>query len=399
MTWRILLCQGKCNPSQPPTPKEEPNTQAASTICQIPFGPSAGLIRKSSQPPPPANSASIKQERSGQPSTHAWNQRFRGSRSSSYPYSSENDLDSSSSASGSDSDDSSCSDSEHPSPGAAQEYVLPHDHRFQSSRPELVKSALDSLDAWMKSARYVLPPDDRLPPRKRLRILHWKEGDGGDDSIDGYQQCLLQHDLRSIEDVIRHLRRHHMKPPYCPRCSQTFDTLSTRDSHILERACELRDPQPIQGLNFYQKSKLKRRDRIYLGETKRWQRIYATAFPNSCLPRSPYLARGCGKAVSMARDFWRANGRLCVSQFLERSEFLGEEGERDRLAEEALCERTHDFQALGNPQDYDYELPTDDRVRQLDLRITDEAQHTPPSHTLADPASPPVSFVSSGFPT
>ncbi|RSL44224.1 hypothetical protein CEP54_014768 [Fusarium duplospermum] len=361
MTRRILLCQGKCNPSQPPTPKKEPNTQAASTICQIPFGPSAGLIRKSSQPSPPADSAGIKQERSGQPSTHAWNQRFRGSRSSSYPYSSENDLDSSSSTSGSDSDDSSCSDSEHSSPGAAQEYILPYDHRFQSSRPELVKSALDSLDAWMKSARYVLPPDDRLPPRKRLRILHRKEGDDGDDSIDGfvaisppdgyfhlacpfyiynparYQQCLLQFDLRSIEDVIRHLRRHHMKPPYCPCCSQTFDTLSSRDSHILERMCELRDPQPIQGLNFYQKSELKRRDRIYLGETKRWQRIYATAFPNSGLPRSPYLVSGCGKAVSMARDFWRANGRLCVSQFLERGEFLGEEGERDRLAEEALC--------------------------------------------------------------
>ncbi|RSL83439.1 hypothetical protein CDV31_016830 [Fusarium ambrosium] len=327
----------------------------------MPFTPGAGLTRESSQPPPPANSAGIKRERSGQPGTHARNQSFRGSQSSLYGYSSEDDLDSSSSTSGSDSDDSSCSDSEHSSPGAAQEYVLPHDHRFQSSRPELVKSALDSLDAWMKSTRYVLPPDDRLPPRKRLRTSHWKEGDDSDDSIDGfvvvsppvgyfhlacpfyvynparYQQCLLQYDLRSIEDVIRHLRRHHMKPPYCPRCSQTFDTLSSRDSHILERTCELRDLQPIEGINFYQESKLKRRDKIDLGEAKRWRRIYATAFPNSDLPRSPYLDRGCGKAVSMARDFWRVNGRLCVSQFLERSGFIGGEDERDRLAEEALC--------------------------------------------------------------
>ena len=329
-----------------------------STIRQIPFTPGAGLTRESSQPPPPANSAGIKRERSGQPGTHARNQSFRGSQSSLYGYSSEDDLDSSSSTSGSDSDDSSCSDSEHSSPGAAQEYVLSHDHRFQSSRPELLKSSLDSLDAWMRSARYVLPPDDSLPPRKRLRTSHWKESD---DGIDGfiavsppvgyfhlacpfyvysparYQQCLLQYDLRSIEDVIRHLRSHHMKPPYCPLCSQTFDSLSSRDSHILERTCELRDPQPIQGINFYQESKLKRRDKIYLGEAKRWRRIYATAFPNSDLPRSPYLDRGCGEAVSMARDCWRVNGRLCVSQFLERSGFIGREDERDRLAEEALC--------------------------------------------------------------
>jgi hypothetical protein len=163
MTRRILSCQGKCSLGQPSTPKEEPDTQTASTIYQIPFSPSAGLIRKSSQSPPPADSASIKRERSGQPVTHARNQSFRSSQSSLYGYSSEDDSDSSSSASGSDSDDSSCSDSEHSSPGAAQEYVLSHDHRFQSSRPELLKSSLDSLDAWMKSARYVLPPDDSLP--------------------------------------------------------------------------------------------------------------------------------------------------------------------------------------------------------------------------------------------
>ncbi|KAJ3453900.1 hypothetical protein MRS44_018532 [Fusarium solani] len=336
MTRRILSCQGKCSPGQPSTPKEDRDTQTASTTYQIPFSPSAGLKRKSSQSPPPANSASIKRERSGQPVTHARNQGFRSSQSSLYGYSSEDDLDSSSSTSGSDSDDSSCSDSEHSSPGAAQEYVLSHDHRLQSSRPELLKSSLDSLDAWMRSARYVLPPDDSLPPRKRLRTSHWKESDDGIDGPARYQQCLLQYDLRSIEDVIRHLRSHHMKPPYCPLCSQTFDSLSSRDSHILERTCELRDPQPIQGINFYQESKLKRRDKIYLSEAKRWQRIYATVFPNSEPPHSPYLDRGYGKVVSMARDYWRAYGRLCVFQFVERGELLGEEEERDRTVEDAL---------------------------------------------------------------
>lgn len=102
---------------------------------------------------------------------------------------------------------------------------------------ELLMSSLDSLDAWMKSAGYVLAPEDSLPPRKRLRISHWKEGD---DGINGfiavsppvgyfhlacpfyvyssarYQQFLLQYDLRSIEDVIRHLRRHPHETPLLP---------------------------------------------------------------------------------------------------------------------------------------------------------------------------------------
>ncbi|KAJ3469788.1 hypothetical protein MRS44_003853 [Fusarium solani] len=158
--------------------------------------------------------------------------------------------------------------------------------------------------------------------------------DSEHSSPDAAQECV---DLRSIEDVIRHLRRHHMKPPYCPRCSQTFDTLSSRDSHILERTCELLDPQPIQGINFYQKSKLKRRDKIYLGEAERWRCIYATAFPKSDPAYSPYLDRGYGKAVSMARDYWRANGRLFARQFLEHGKFVGEEEERDKVAEDALC--------------------------------------------------------------
>ncbi|KAH7248374.1 hypothetical protein B0J15DRAFT_562726 [Fusarium solani] len=269
----------------------------------------------------------ITNSKGGTRQTHAPNQRFRGSRSSLYRYSSEDGPDNISSTSGSDSDDSSCSDSEHSSPDAAQECVLPHDHRFQSLRSELVKSALYSLDAWMESTRYASPPDGYFHLACPFYIYN----------LARYQQCLLQFDLRSIEDVIRHLRRHHMKPPYCPCCSQTFDTLSSRDSHILEKTCELLDPQPIEGINFYQESKLKRRDKIYLGEAKRWRRIYDTAFPKSEPAYFPYLDRGCGKAVSMAQDYWRANGRLFVRQFLEHGKLLGEEEEKDKVVEDALC--------------------------------------------------------------
>jgi hypothetical protein len=114
--------------------------------------------------------------------------------------------------------------------------------------------------------------------------------------------------------------------------------------------CELLDPQPIEGINFYQESKLKRRDKIHLGEAKRWRRIYATVFPNSDPPHSPYLDRGCGKAVSMARDYWRANGRHYVCQFLER----GEEDESDRAAEDALCGLTQEDMVRAIVRRYGY---------------------------------------------
>ncbi|KAJ4327147.1 hypothetical protein N0V84_002409 [Fusarium piperis] len=355
MARRSLSCRGNGSPGQqqPRTPKDEPDIQPASVMYQIPYRPVSALPRESSIPSPPANSAGIKRERSGQPRTLPQHQRFYSSEWSS----SEDELDSSSSSSDSDSDDSSCTQGKHGWRGAVPTYVLPQNHRFQDIRPELAQSILDSLERWMRTTPYVSPPDDRLPPRKRLRTSHWHEGEDSDDGFvvveppagyfhlacpfyvanpAKYQDCLLHHDLQSNEDVIRHIWRNHMKPPYCPICSRTFDSLSGRDSHILERKCELRDLQPIDGINFYQKSKLKRRDRVYLGEAKRWRRIHATVLPNSERSPCPYLDRGCGKAVSMARDYWAAKGRRSVSRFLESRRLIGED-EDEEDAQDALC--------------------------------------------------------------
>ncbi|RSL81157.1 hypothetical protein CEP51_006053 [Fusarium floridanum] len=362
MARRILSCRGNGSPGQqqqqPRAPKDEPdnnnNNQPASAIYHIPYRPVSDPPHGSSLPSPLANSAGIKRDRSGQPRTPTQNQRFQSSDWSS----SEDELDSSSSSSDSDSDDSSCVEGKHDWRDAVPAYVLPQNHRFQDIRPELVKSILDSLERWMKTTRYVSPPDDRLPPRKRLRTSHWQEGEDSDDGfvvVDPpagyfhlacplyvanpakYQDCLLHHDLQSNEDVIRHIWRNHMKPPYCPICSKTFESISSRDSHILERKCELRDLQPIDGINYYQKSKLKRRDRVYHGEAKRWRRIYATVFPNSDRSASPYLDKGCGKAVSMARDYWAAKGRRSVARFLESRQLLGNDYEDEEDAQDALC--------------------------------------------------------------
>lgn len=75
---------------------------------------------------------------------------------------------------------------------------------------------------------------------------------------------------------------------------------------------------------------------VCLGEARRWHRIYATVFPGSDPPRSQYLDKGCGKAVSMTRDFWRAKGQCSVSKFLESRKMLGEQ-EVENDAQDELC--------------------------------------------------------------
>ncbi|KAJ4156522.1 hypothetical protein NW754_16794 [Fusarium falciforme] len=67
MARRILSCRGNGSPGQPQTPKNEPDDQPTSAIYQIPYRPVSGPPRESSQTSPPANSAGIKRERSGNP--------------------------------------------------------------------------------------------------------------------------------------------------------------------------------------------------------------------------------------------------------------------------------------------------------------------------------------------
>lgn len=153
-----------------------------------------------------------------------------------------------------------------------------------------------------------------------------------------YKRCLLQDDLQSVEAVIDHLCNHHMEPPCCAMCYRVFDKARDRDEHMSKRTCKVRDKIEIDGIDLYQKEKLSRRDRVYHGEKKRWYRIWRTVFPNTTLPHSPYLDRGVGLEVSMVRDYWAANGRDCVSQYLTRRGLLRHHRQDEERALAALAE-------------------------------------------------------------
>ncbi|KAH7202402.1 hypothetical protein DER44DRAFT_787211 [Fusarium oxysporum] len=137
-----------------------------------------------------------------------------------------------------------------------------------------------------------------------------------------YQSCMIQHELHSIESVIKHVKRHHARPPYCPRCSKTFETVSKCDRHILEKRCRTKSLKIPDGVNFYQRSRLSQKDNPQLSNRRRWERMYNVIFPEAESCPSPYLDSGVGLAVSMARDFWRGQGRDVVSEFLAGQNWL-----------------------------------------------------------------------------
>ncbi|KIL90158.1 hypothetical protein FAVG1_06897 [Fusarium avenaceum] len=175
----------------------------------------------------------------------------------------------------------------------------------------------ERFSRWMDGIKYTAPPDDRLPPRKRFKTAQWQPGllraeekdESEDDFVviphpdcrtgffhlacpfyvhspEKYQKCLIQHDASVL-------------------------------SHVLENTCERNDQKPLDGLTESQKAKLIKKDRYYFGESSRWRRIWSTVLPSIEQPQSPYLDRGEGLRVSMIRDFWAADGKKFVFDFVE----------------------------------------------------------------------------------
>ncbi|KAK2666428.1 hypothetical protein RAB80_018085 [Fusarium oxysporum f. sp. vasinfectum] len=138
---------------------------------------------------------------------------------------------------------------------------------------------------------------------------------------EGYRHCLARCDLRSVESVIMHMKRHHKKPPYCPMCSKTFETVAECDKHIMKRKCETGPLEVPDGINHYQKSQLrnktKSKDYTDLGPEQRWEYIYKLVFPESQSYPSATMDTEGEKRVLQARVFWHAQGRKYVTEYCQ----------------------------------------------------------------------------------
>lgn len=191
--------------------------------------------------------------------------------------------------------------------------------------------------------------------RKRLKVECFGEYVGGEESIathnegdvfdetvrpmrmsfacpfyirhpDHYSRCLTRIDIRGVRDLLRHLYNSHVRPIYCPTCRAIFTISQECDDHIRRRQCKLREPSHCLGITPEQVQQLSRQAHNWRVaglapnhniEALQWFGIWAIVFPKDEVPLRPYLSGDLESAICAMRDFWSAEGRIIVSEFLE----------------------------------------------------------------------------------
>ncbi|KAK2134212.1 hypothetical protein NOF04DRAFT_1173561 [Fusarium oxysporum II5] len=118
-----------------------------------------------------------------------------------------------------------------------------------------------------------------------------------------------------------HLVRYHMRIPYCPKCSKTFETVAKCDTHIIKGKCKAGPLIIPDGINYYQKSQLKNKTKSKeytdLRPEQRWKYTYKLVFPESQSYPSATMDTEGEKRVLQARVFWQAQGRKYVTEYCQ----------------------------------------------------------------------------------
>jgi hypothetical protein len=134
-----------------------------------------------------------------------------------------------------------------------------------------------------------------------------------------YRECLTRVDLRSIQELLRHLWNSHRRPHYCPVCFKQFDSAEICDDHIRERSCPLRQASTPDGVSEDQIQQLSQ-PLPTLGDTEfsQWNSIWNIVFPQEQAPSVPYLSGELESTICELRCFWSERGEKLIASFLEK---------------------------------------------------------------------------------
>ncbi|KAI8416436.1 hypothetical protein FOFC_02746 [Fusarium oxysporum] len=200
--------------------------------------------------------------------------------------------------------DESCCD------GQPRDYTFYTQEKIQDAVDRILSQALEPLQQFLKTTGSSAPLDG--PYHFKCPFYA--------SNTEKYRLCLARHDLRSVEDVNMHLVRYHMRIPYCPKCSKTFETVAKCNTHIKGK-CKAGPLRIPDGINYYQKSQLenKTKSKEYTGlrPEQRWKYIYKLVFPESQSYPSATMDTEGEKRVLQARVFWQAQGRKYVTEYCQ----------------------------------------------------------------------------------
>ncbi len=150
--------------------------------------------------------------------------------------------------------------------------------------------------------------------------------------------------LNRTQDVKQHLSRYHQLPIYCPRCKETFQTETERDSHAMDTTCQRRSSITFEGVTRAQKEELTRRVSPKMALEDQWFAIFDILFPgHTPRPTSAYINTGLTADVEAFQNLMRTIGPSIILSTLEQhgielSNIANEERDLGVLQEVAIAE-------------------------------------------------------------
>ncbi|KAF5965943.1 hypothetical protein FBULB1_11976 [Fusarium bulbicola] len=124
-----------------------------------------------------------------------------------------------------------------------------------------------------------------------------------------------------ISDVKQHLKRRHMAPYPCPRCSEGFLSLNLQEEHILQQSCSPGSGANWDSVSLASQRSLQARFAKGLSPEAQWYGIWKILFgaPRGTMPR-PHLDGVVKEVIGILRGIWLDEGRQLISEFVQASD-------------------------------------------------------------------------------